>query len=59
MGGRPGRTFAPERASGANVFDALVGHMQGEQKRGQKVLMASWTDGSADRMQKVLVDHGI
>ncbi len=59
LGGRPGRTFAPERASGANVFDALVSHIRDEQKRGQKVLVASWTDGSADRMQKVLTDHGI
>ncbi len=58
MGGRPGRTFAPERASGANVFDALLAHIASEQKRGQKVLVASWTDGSADRMAKVLVDHG-
>ncbi len=59
MGGRPGRTFAPERSAGTNVFDALVEHINSEQKRGQMVLVASWTDGSADRMQKVLNDHGL
>lgn len=59
LGGRPGRIFAPERASGANVFDALAEHITQEQSRGQRVLVASWSDGSADRMQKVLNDHGI
>jgi len=59
LGGRPGRTFAPERASGVNVFDALVDHIRKEQNRGQRVLVASWTDGSADRMEKVLFDHGV
>jgi len=59
LGGRQGRTFAPERASGANVFDAVVSHIKAEADLGKKVLIASWTDGSADRMQKVLGDHGL
>ncbi len=59
LGGRPGRTFAPERASGENVFDTLVRHILDERERGQRVLLASWTEGSADRMLKVLEDHGL
>ncbi len=58
LGGRPGRTFAPERASGANVFDAVIDYIRQERERGQHVLLASWTEGSADRMLKVLNDHG-
>ncbi|MCO5133583.1 MAG: transcription-repair coupling factor [Phyllobacteriaceae bacterium] len=57
--GRPGRNFATERASGANVFDALVAHVGEEKARGQRVLLASWTEGSGDRMAKLLADHGL
>lgn len=59
LGGKPGRTFAPERASGVNVFEALVEHLLAEQARGQKVLLASWSEGSGDRMLKLLNDHGL
>ncbi|MCB1421064.1 MAG: transcription-repair coupling factor [Nitratireductor sp.] len=59
LGGKPGRSFATERASGANVFDALVAHAGKEKARGQRVLLAAWTDGSADRMAKLLADHGL
>ncbi len=59
LGGRPGRAFAPERASGANVFDAVVEHISAEKDRGQTVMVAAWTDGSADRMLNMLRDHGL
>ncbi|MCB1384667.1 MAG: transcription-repair coupling factor [Nitratireductor sp.] len=59
LGGRPGRNFAAERASGANVFDALAGHVLAEKARGQRVLLAAWTEGSADRLMRLLGDHGL
>ena len=59
-GGRQGRDFAPERAGGAlNVFQAAADHLQALQANGKRVLVASWTEGSADRMGGVLSDHGI
>ena len=58
-GGKQGRDFAPERQSGANVFDAAAQHLKALQASGKRVLVASWTDGSAERMGGVLSDHGI
>ncbi|MGH6829239.1 MAG: transcription-repair coupling factor, partial [Rhizomicrobium sp.] len=59
-GGRQGRDFAPERAAGnQNVFEAAVVHIQALIRAGRRVLMASWTEGSAERMGGVLADHGI
>ena len=59
-GGRQGRDFAPERAGGnLNVFQAAADHLQTLQASGKRVLVASWTDGSAERMGGVLSDHGV
>ena len=58
-GGKQGRDFAPERQSGANVFDAAAAHLKTIQAAGKRVLVASWTDGSAERMGGVLSDHGV
>ncbi|MCH8858598.1 MAG: transcription-repair coupling factor, partial [Proteobacteria bacterium] len=72
-GGRAGRDFAPERAQekrlrldeesgGAtrvNVFEAAAQHMAALQKKGLRVVVACWTDGSAERMGGVLADHGL
>ena len=59
-GGRQGRDFAPERAGGnLNVFQAAADHLKALQTGGQRVLVASWTDGSAERMGGVLSDHGL
>ena len=55
-GGRAGRDFAPERKSGANVFEAAAHHIQ---SLGKRVLVASWSEGSAERMGGVLSDHGL
>lgn len=59
IGGRKGHSFAGERASGANVFDAVVSHVRSEQDAGQQVVMASWTDGARNRLLQVLDEHGI
>ncbi|MGF1462428.1 MAG: transcription-repair coupling factor [Maricaulaceae bacterium] len=58
IGGRQGRGFAAERAKeGANVFDALKAHVDGLYAQGKRVLIASWTQGSSDRLAGVLSDH--
>ena len=59
-GGKLGRDFAPERAQGrVNVFEAADGHVKALQAVGKRVIVASWTEGSADRMGGVLSDHGL
>ncbi len=59
LGGRPGRSFAAERASGANVFQAAVEYAASERAEGQKLAIAAWTAGSRDRLKQVLAEHGM
>jgi transcription-repair coupling factor (superfamily II helicase) len=60
LGGRSGRTFAAERATGdVNVFDALIGHVASLRQSGRMVLITSWSDGARDRLGQVLIDHGM
>lgn len=57
FGAKIGRNFAAERAGDKiNVFDAAVAHIQENSSR--KVVIACWTEGSADRLRTVLGDHG-
>ncbi len=56
-GARAGRSFAPERQSGANVFDALAAHIAVRRKSGD-VVVASHSDGARDRLAGLLDDHG-
>jgi transcription-repair coupling factor (superfamily II helicase) len=59
-GGRVGRDFAPERKqTGVNVFQAAADHIKALQASGRRVLVASWSEGSAERMGGVLSDHGL
>ena len=63
-GGRQGRDFAPERqkniqGGNLNVFQAAADHLKVQQAAGKRVLVASWTDGSAERMGGVMSDHGV
>ncbi len=62
-GGHQGRDFAPERQEGRqggnlNVFQAAADHLKALQAQGKRVLVASWTEGSLERMGGVLSDHG-
>jgi transcription-repair coupling factor (superfamily II helicase) len=60
LGARSPRSFSVERATpGANVFDAVADHIQAEVRAGQKVMIASWSEGAADRLIGVLADHGV
>eukprot|EP01036_Dinobryon_divergens_P038035 gene38035-49862_t len=55
-----GRIFAAERdEESANDFDAAVSHVRALQKAGKRVLLASWTDGSRERLGGVMADHGL
>ena len=57
---RDGRNFATERQTeDVNVFDAVVGHIRQRREAGLTVVIACWSDGSRDRMQHVLADHGL
>jgi transcription-repair coupling factor (superfamily II helicase) len=59
-GGKQGRDFAPERQGGnLNVFQAAADHLKALQAAGKRVLVASWTDGSVERMGGVMSDHGV
>jgi transcription-repair coupling factor (superfamily II helicase) len=42
-----------------NVFQAAADHLKAQQAGGKRVLVASWTDGSAERMGGVMSDHGL
>jgi len=63
-GGRQGRDFAPERQKNSqggnlNVFQAAADHLKALQAAGKRVLVASWTEGSVERMGGVMSDHGV
>jgi transcription-repair coupling factor (superfamily II helicase) len=57
-GGKPGRDFAPERTqTGTNVFQAAADHIKS--LGGKRVVVAAWSEGSAERIGGVLSDHGL
>jgi transcription-repair coupling factor (superfamily II helicase) len=59
-GGNAGRTFATERADeNRNLFDAVVAHARALQAANKRVVFAFWSEGSRERMQHVLLDHGL
>ncbi|MFT3976153.1 MAG: transcription-repair coupling factor [Sphingomonas bacterium] len=53
------RDFAPERASGANVYEAVVAHVAKLRKDGRKPVLASYSGGARDRLGNLLKDHGL
>jgi len=58
-GGKAGRTFATERADeNRNLFDAVVAHARAL-AADKRVVFAFWSAGSCERMQHVLLDHGL
>jgi len=59
-GGRLGRTFAAERAQDSvNLFEAVAAHAAALKADGKRVLFASWTEGSSERLATMLADHGL
>jgi transcription-repair coupling factor (superfamily II helicase) len=60
MGARQGRSFAAERAQDSvNLFEAAADHANKMAAAGKRVLFASWSEGSSERLGTMLADHGI
>jgi transcription-repair coupling factor (superfamily II helicase) len=60
FGGRRGRSFAAERSQTAtSIYDAVKLHTEDMCKAKKRVLIASWTEGSQERLQTILKDHGL
>lgn len=59
VGGRAGRTFAPERTRQENVYDALVAYVKGLRADHKRVILAAYSAGSRDRLMDVLREHGL
>ena len=55
----PPRDFAPERTRGANVYEAVVAHVAGLRRANLKVVLASYSQGSRERLKGLLADHGL
>ncbi len=53
------RDFAPERASGTNVYEAVVSHIASLRKQGRKPVLASYSVGARERLSGLLADHGL
>ncbi len=57
---KKGRVFSNERADqNANVFDAVVRHINGLNMLGKSVMIAGWTAGSLDRLMQMLSEHDL
>ena len=58
LGARIGRDFAPERQNpDVNIFEVAIAHARTKRKAGKTVVFAAWTEGSAERLSHVLIDH--
>ena len=53
------RDFAPERAAQENVYDAVSAHIGAQSRKGRKVVLASYSVGSRERLAGLLADHGV
>ena len=60
FGARSARSFSIERRSeGVNVFEKVSEHIAELKANNHRVLIAAWTEGSAERLGSVLEDHGV
>src|SRR4051812_9526126 len=59
LGVDPPRDFAPERAQGTNVYEAVVEHITALRRGHKKVVLASYSNGSRERLKGLLQDHGL
>ena len=57
---RAGRNFAPERTGQTeSLFGAVVAHLAAKRTEGKHAIIATWSEGSRERLQQVLADHGL
>jgi len=55
-----GRNFSAERAQDSvNLFEATADHAKRLAAAGKRVLLASWSEGSSERLGAMLADHGL
>ncbi|MDZ4373929.1 MAG: transcription-repair coupling factor [Phenylobacterium sp.] len=60
LGARAGRNFSAERKlDSVNLFEATVDHANTLASGSKRVLFASWSEGSSDRLGHMLADHGL
>ncbi len=60
MGARAGRNFSAERKmDSVNLFEATADHAKALAGQGKRVLFASWSEGSSERLGSMLADHGL
>jgi transcription-repair coupling factor (superfamily II helicase) len=60
MGAKLGRSFAAERAQDSvNLFEATADHAKTMTAAGRRVLLASWSEGSSERLGSMMADHGL
>jgi len=60
LGARLGRTFVAERQQDSvNLFQATADHANLLAAAGKRVLFASWSEGSSERLGVMLADHGL
>jgi transcription-repair coupling factor (superfamily II helicase) len=60
LGARAGRNFSAERKlDSVNLFEATVDHARKLSAAGKRVLFASWSEGSSERLGHMLADHGL
>lgn len=58
--GKAGRNFAEARSrQDLSLFDSVVSHIHLERELGRRVLIASYSAGSRDRLTGLLRDHGL
>jgi transcription-repair coupling factor (superfamily II helicase) len=53
------RDFTPERTQGTNVYDAVVKHIEQFHRLNRRVVLASYSKGSRERLAGLLKDHGL
>ncbi len=53
------RDFAPERSQNANIYEAVVAHVAELRRAKKKVVLASYSRGSRERLKGLLADHGL
>jgi transcription-repair coupling factor (superfamily II helicase) len=60
MGARQGRNFSAERKlDSVNLFEATADYARKQAAEGRRVLFASWSEGSSERLGLMLADHGL
>ena len=59
MGLAPSRDFGAERARGDNIYNAIVTHIETRRKDSSGTVIASYSEGSRQRLTSLLGDHGL